>query len=246
MSEDMTLSEQVAYMKKEMTSQWQVLELPTGTFGNSDELRIRHVTLENHITMHVSFDSLFSGRGIPPGEYTVFTIEGTPWMSDTPAELADLLPFHEALLKLSPKRVLITGLGLGVAVKMALAAPSVERIDLIEINPHVAEYVGSFWQEEAKKAGKALNITVGDALLLSTETVDPDGGRGWDLAWHDIWPDINHDNVEEMRQLERNFTSQLSLHWASDICEEMYQEICSNCGGYLDPEDGECIYCGEP
>lgn len=115
------------------------------------------------------------GRPCPPGTYTRLSGPGgSPFMSDTPAEMHDLSGF----LWRSEGDVLITGLGLGMAIKALLKKPEVTTITVIEREPDVIRLVAPTY-ENAR-----VSILQDDAF-----TWDP-GPLRFDWAWHDIWAKI--------------------------------------------------------
>jgi hypothetical protein len=133
------------------------------------------------------------GRDTPFGWYTgLFEhVNKTPptsrpgwkvWMSDTLAERRDnLLPVRQ-VHNLNARRVLISGLGLGMVVKACLALPCVRQLDVVEINPDVISLVGPTYAADPR-----VTIIPGDAR-------DPGlipGDAWYDVAWHDIYPDDN-------------------------------------------------------
>jgi len=102
------------------------------------------------------------------GGYTV--------MEDSDRELSR----HLEAVRHARGRVLKTGLGLGCFVRMCLTKPEVERIDVVEINPEIAEHYG------AQFAGNdRVVIHVADALEF------PVTNGPWNLAWHDIYCEAN-------------------------------------------------------
>jgi len=146
-----------------------------------------------------------SDRVIVPGMFTALYVQGDLWMSDTPTELVDLEDFRHAIKP--GHTVLIHGLGLGCAVKMAFEHGA-ELVKVIEINPDIIELVGSHWK---KRYGGRLEIVQGDAL-----TWRPVKGAHWNVVWHDIWPGISKENVPEMKRLHRRFTRRAD--WQGSWC----------------------------
>jgi len=143
--------------------------------------------------MRAILSSSSRGRWAPAGTYTRLvrinpgngprTETETTVMTDTPDEILDLLPLHDAVASLRAKRVIVNGLGLGCAVRLALASESVERVDVVEFSADVIRLVGPTLDPER------VVIHEGDAYSFRF----PPGTR-WDVAWHDIWDDISIDN----------------------------------------------------
>lgn len=152
-----------------------------------------------------------------------------PWMSDTRAEILEHKPLITRLrsfevLQAHPS-VLITGLGLGMAVKAALAHGA-SRVDVVELDANVVVMCGEQFAHDPR-----VSIQVGDAFAASFSK-----GTRWDLAWHDIWPTINDENLAGMKQLRARYKSRASWQgcWQEAGCREMarllklaaqYQEI---------------------
>lgn len=138
--------------------------------------------------------------------YTKLTYRGNVIMSDTPAELNDLRPLQVHLVG----RILINGLGLGVALQGALDRPEVEHVTVIELSKDVISLV---CQHYLARYGNKLTIIYADAL----EWTPPKGSR-YDTVWHDIWPDICGDNYESMKKLHRKYGKRCD--WQGSWCEE--------------------------
>ncbi len=117
-----------------------------------------------------------------------------PMMSDTPAEIRDLI---EPWLKFKEPwvdRVLINGLGLGIVLKMALAQPHIQHIDVVEIEPDVIKLVAPSYDDPR------VQIHAGNAYTIKWPK-----GQEWSVVWHDIWPNICTDNLEGMGTLHRRY-----------------------------------------
>lgn len=100
----------------------------------------------------------------PPGEVV---------MDDTLTELRKHLP----ILMHARGRVLMSGLGLGCALRGLLASPKVEHVDVVELDPDVLRVCGAEFEGDPK-----VTMHLGDALQFPW----PESAR-WDYAWHDIW-----------------------------------------------------------
>lgn len=134
------------------------------------------------------------GRALTPGEtYTELTHHGGVVMSDTPAEIRDLYP----LLGHLRGRLLINGLGLGVALQGALDKPEVEHVTVVELSEDVIALVAGHYKA---RHGDRLTVVHANAF----EWQPPKGAR-WDAVWHDIWPNICGDNWEAMKALHRKY-----------------------------------------
>ena len=145
-------------------------------------------------------------RYCPQGTYTRLVRRGRCIMSDTPAELGDLGRFRRGVYG----SVLINGLGLGIAAKMALEKEIVIDVTVIEASPDVIALVGPHL------ACSRLTIIHADAYEWK-----PPKGRRWNTVWHDIWDDICADNLEGMKRLHRKYGRRADWQesWCRFQCE---------------------------
>lgn len=137
----------------------------------------------------------YPGRSCPPGTYTKLVIDGELWMSDTPAEYYDHSEAVRRIQKPETKRVLINGLGIGMVVKAAVDSPHVEHIDVVELDKRVIELIGPHYSADPR-----VTIHHADAYTIQW----PKGMR-WDVVWHDIWVELNTDNLDQMATLHRRY-----------------------------------------
>jgi len=148
----------------------------------------------------------WEGRPIDPGTYTRLMRGGTLVMSDTPAEIRD----HRALFRNATGRVLIHGLGLGVALRGVLLKDDVTHVDVVEIDEDLISLVAPHLEDPR------VHIHHGDAL-----TFEFPKGITWNAAWHDIWDDICADNLPAMKRLHRRYGSRCNWQasWCRHECE---------------------------
>lgn len=167
---------------------------------------------------------MFSGRGCSPGIYTKLTRNGRLWMSDTDAEKRDHLQPARIMGRPETKRVLITGLGLGMIVQAALANPGVEHIDVVEIDPDVIALVGPHYEASGR-----VTIHEADAYAIKWPV-----GTKWDVAWHDIWPDLCIDNLPLMAKLHRSYGRRVGWQgsWGKEMLESEKRREASRGGWY--------------
>ncbi|HYZ39719.1 MAG TPA: hypothetical protein VE687_03730 [Stellaceae bacterium] len=109
-------------------------------------------------------------------------------ISNTPSEIRDLDEF----LWRATGDVLINGLGLGIAVQIALAKPEVTTVRVIEISADVIGLVTPHISDD--------QVTV---VHADAHSWMPPKGMRWHAVWHDIWDDICADNLHEMAKLHR-------------------------------------------
>ncbi len=170
-------------------------------------------TIERFVIQEDSPGSLrliLQSRGCPPGTYTRLTHNSRGVvMSDTLAELIDLRPFFHTVQVSECKRVLIHGLGLGIAVQAALAQEHVEHVDVVEVDQDVINLV------EPQLRDPRLHVHWGNALDFKFPP-----GTCWDFAWHDIWDSICEDNLPDMKTLHRRYGRKVRLgqgSWARSL-----------------------------
>ena len=120
-------------------------------------------------------------RFVRQGKYTTLERDGVTVMTDTDDELLDLWDF--TVKAAYSERILINGLGLGCAVKIALQFDNVKHIDVVEFSKDVIKLTSPLFDDPR------LVIHQGDAYTYKF----PPGMR-WDIAWHDIWDEISADN----------------------------------------------------
>lgn len=159
---------------------------------------------------------LFSSGGrryTPAGTYTGAYRNGRVIMSDTPDEISDHLQFAWAIKE--GNSVLIHGLGIGMAVQMAIQAKAAS-IDVIEISPDIISLVGPHYEAMAAEAGVELTIVCADSYEWQ-----PPKGKIWDVAWFDIWDTICSDNLEGMATLARRYARRAKWkgYWAKELCQ---------------------------
>ena len=179
--------------------------------GKSGDWEIKPFTTE----LNLEYARLWrNGREPGLGMFTALRHKGHVIMSDTAAEIADL---RRWLYRLQG-RVLVTGLGLGMVVR---ALTNIERylgqihsITVIEKSPDVFKLVAPHYKHSR------VEIINDDAY-----TWKPKKGSHFDSAWHDIWPTICGDNLEEMKRLRIHYRSYITAGqqfcWAEAECEEL-------------------------
>jgi hypothetical protein len=153
--------------------------------------------------MRAAFSFSSRGRYTPAGTYRRLMRDGTVIMSDTPDEIRDLSEFRRR----ATGKVLINGLGLGLAMDMALAKPDVTHVTVIEIAQEVIDLL----PEPYRRFGDRLQINCADAFSWR-----PFRGERFDVVWHDIWDNICADNLPEMTRLHRKYGK--LCNWQGSWC----------------------------
>jgi len=157
-------------------------------------------------------------RYCPAGRYTRLVCGSDVVMSDTRAEKRDHLRFVRA----AKGKVLINGLGLGMALGAVLRKKKdedkdgydghlVTEVTVIEKSEDVIKLVADNYTSDPR-------VTVINADAFEWKA--PRGSR-WDCVWHDIWNDICTDNLPEMKRLHRKYGGRCNwqMSWCRDICE---------------------------
>ncbi len=131
-----------------------------------------------------------SGRYVPEGEYTRLLIDGQVMMSDTPDEIRD----HLSFIYQASGKILINGLGLGIALELILQKKEVKEVTVIELNENVIKLVAPHFKDPR-------------CTIIHDNAFDfkPPKGVRYDFVWHDIWVSLCTDNLEEMTKLKRKY-----------------------------------------
>lgn len=180
--------------------------------GKSGDWEIKKFTVSEE---DAKFDALRSigrgGRYTPAGTYTSLTRNGQVIMSDTPDEIRDHLKF----IRMAKGKVLINGLGLGMVLKAVLDKPDVEFVTVIEKSPHVISLVAPYFQVNYEDKVK---IIWSDAFAYKSPK-----NTYYGAVWHDIWDNLNIDNLPEMTKLHRKYGR--LTEWQDSWCKERLQSL---------------------
>lgn len=191
------------------------VDVPEGTVGSAS---IQRFEITQGQVTRALFHPGRRGR-TDPGIYTKLVVSGELWMSDTEDERSDHWKAVRAMMNIphDQGRVLITGLGIGMAVQAALRVPQVAHVDVVESNPDVIALAAPHYERMATEAGKTLAVHQGDAH--DRKGLFPNG-ETWDVAWHDIWLEISPDNLASMATLARRYTRHVKWQgfWAKEEC----------------------------
>lgn len=146
-------------------------------------------------------------RTIEAGRYKKLCYKGNIIMSNTPAEIQD----HRYFIHMAKGKVLINGLGLGVALTAILQKPEVDSVTVIEKEIDVINLIGPSFKDNSK-----VEIIHADSF-----TWNPPKGMVYDAIWHDIWGDICADNLPEMSKLHRKYGRKTKWQgsWCRELCD---------------------------
>lgn len=134
--------------------------------------------------------------GRPPGlgKHTALRHRGHIIMSDTAAEIIDLLHHAEELRG----HVLISGLGLGMTLRILTQdkkfSDNIKSITVLEKERDVIRLVAPHYRELDSRI-----------RIIRADTFKWKPDRKFDSAWHDIWPDMCADFLEEMDTLRQRY-----------------------------------------
>lgn len=218
------------------------VEVPEGKQGLYEIKRVetskRQAEVDNIVAYVMKTD-----RYTKPGIYTQlirYGALGNPdnkaiVMTDHPCEVADhaaLVAYAEAHAPL--ERVLINGLGIGVAID--LLAPFVQRFTIVELSASVIRLVAPYYQE--RYPGK-IDIVHHDAL-----TYRPPKGARYNAVFHDIWDFISPNNLAEMRHLQRRYGRLCDWQesWARVYCERAQRQRALHPEQYKEEIDVQDVY----
>jgi hypothetical protein len=188
------------------------------------KFRVSSMQAQLHAIRHaLSVDGALANRACPAGRYTKLKHKDRIVMSDTPAEILDHMPLIGRIKRLSfsTKRkanILVNGLGLGLCLQLVDDCgllQGIRKIDVTELSCDVMRLVLPTYLENPEWR-RRLYIHNVDAFKF-----EPKGG--YHAVWHDIWPDINADNLPEMERLEAKYKNRCSWQgcWGKHLCEVM-------------------------
>lgn len=152
-----------------------------------------------------------TGRHVPANDYVGLYHRGSVVMSNTPDEVRDHFEPIIAARELGG-HCLVNGLGLGM-VSNAMLLAGAEHVTVVEISADVIALVGPHWTE---RWGERLDVVEADAFEYQ-----PPRGTRYSYVWHDIWPTICADNLDEMTRLHRKYGRRCARQgsWARYRCE---------------------------
>lgn len=195
------------------------VDVPEGKSGIYEIVR-QEMTKNEALVATAMEGVMKSGRYAEPGIYTIlkrFGKNGNPYdetivMSDHLCEVADHVDLVAYAKSHAPlERVLINGLGIGVAIELLM--PYVKHITIVEISKDVIKLTAPHYQN---RYGDRLEIIQHNAL-----TYRPPKGIRYNAVFHDIWDYISENNLAEMRHLQRRYgrLCDWQASWAREYCE---------------------------
>ena len=146
---------------------------------------------------------------VPAGTYRRLVRGTTIVMSNTPMEIRT----HDAFVRRATGKVLINGLGLGMALTAILKKPEVESVRVIELTREVIDLVAPSYRDDPR------------VRIIQANAFDykPERGVRFNAIWHDIWDTICADNLPEMHRLHRKYARRTDWQgsWCRYECEQL-------------------------
>lgn len=178
------------------------VSVPTGKHGKA---QIDKMTLSESEVALGNLRAIRDGgrhRVTPAGTYTRLLVNDGLMMSDVPSESwENLAPCGHVF---EDSTVLVNGLGIGMLLD-AMLRKQPRHITVVENSADVIALVAPHY------AGKPVTIVHADALEYK-----PPKGAHYDVVWHDIWPDICGDNLQQMGILHRKYARRAT--WQGSWC----------------------------
>lgn len=185
-----------------------VLATPDGSCG---EWRIETYTISKAESDFTKMRAVIQRRDeyVPPGTYRRLVRGRTIVMSNTPMEIRT----HNAFIQRATGKILINGLGLGMALTAILKKTDIESVRVIELAREVIELVGPSFRDDPR-----VNI-----IQASAFDYQPKKGERFNAVWHDIWDAICSDNLPEMHKLHRKYARRADWQgsWCRAECERL-------------------------
>ena len=154
---------------------------------------------ENFDKLRAALNPQRPDRSVVAGIYTKLVVDGTLWMTDTPAECNDLRNVDYCMRQYQGGTMLIAGLGLGVVLNRAIMR-GMSHIDVVESEGRVLDAVGPYYAGLAEEHGCKLRLHHADIHAWRSER-----GMVWNIGFFDIWPTIDQDDLPEVTRLRRRF-----------------------------------------
>jgi hypothetical protein len=193
------------------------IEVPNGTSGVWS-VSTYTVTEEDERweMVRAAASSSSRGRYVSAGTYKALKRNGHVIMSNTPDEIRD----HRYFFSRAKGKVLINGLGLGMALKAILnkvddkGAPAVELVHVVEKAEDVLKLVRPTYESD-----KRVSFIHADALEYKSTL-------RYDVVWHDIFDDICADNLPIMHKLHRKYGGKAEWQgsWCRERCEYLLKQ----------------------
>lgn len=146
---------------------------------------------------------------VAAGSYKLLKHGNLVVMSNTQMEINSNMGF----IQRARGNVLINGLGLGMVLTAILDKPEVERVTVIEISEDVIKLVAPTYRDHPK-------LTI---IHESAFRYEPPAHEHYDVVWHDIWPEIDPDNVDDMDILIEKYRRRCDWQdaWKMRECNQM-------------------------
>lgn len=159
---------------------------------------IKHLVIDSHAVEFMALRAMVShGReeATPEGRYCQLYVGSTLMMSDTAMERRT----NREVVRRATGHVFIAGLGIGMILVPILAKPEVTSVTVVEKYQDVIDLVGPNFQNPK------LSLVCADVFKYV-----PPKETKYSVIYHDIWPDLSTDQLDEMRQLHARYRKYLA------------------------------------
>lgn len=185
--------------------------------GSVGKARIEKFTISREQAEFSKLRSRIQGGAdeIPQGNYTRLKEGSTLWMSDTPFEVNSVVP----PIMRAKRKVLITGLGLGVCTAAIMAKEKVECVHVVEKSKDIIDLVTP--QLKKREGGEKLTVYRADAYKWKPRRK----GIIYDYCFHDIWPTISGDNWEKIMKLKETYNpfTTTQIAWQEQVVRRLWE-----------------------
>lgn len=151
------------------------------------------------------------GRYVPAGTYKSLKRNGQIIMSNTPDEIRDCSWFFYK----AQNKVLINGLGLGIALNVILNklnnddSYAVKEVIVIELSQDVINLVAPTFKKDPR------------VTIINADAYEYKPTGRFSAVWHDIWDNITSENLPGMHKLHRKYGKKTDWQgsWCRERCE---------------------------
>lgn len=180
-----------------MEGVFDMFNIPLNKFIEKGEAKISTFEFSSKEDPLYNLRMMMNGGGgmrVEDGKYVRLSIGGELMMSDTDMEKRSNRDF----VRNAHGRVLVAGLGIGLIIHNLIASMDngeVSEVVVIEKSQDLIDLTDTFYKKLPK-----VKIIQGDIFEWR-----PAKGEKFNTIYFDIWPDINIDNLEEIKTLHNRF-----------------------------------------
>jgi len=193
------------------------VDLPEGSKG---DWKVRHFEVTEEAAAFEGLRAVINGsrraatEGLYTGLYQTFgnlNQGGEVVMSDTMDEILDHFEaYRQSCLR--GGNILIHGLGLGMITSAICELPHVNHVTVVEVEGDVIDLVAP------TLLSRYDNLTIVEEDSL---TWTPVRGSRFQVVWHDIWTNIDSNNLPQMRLLHERYRRRTEWQgaWSRDMLQ---------------------------